>query len=312
MPYLADVARLEAAWTRAYHAADAAPLTVADLAAIPADELGAARLSRHPAAELVRSAHPVGSIWAAHQSRDGGAAARSGPAETVLVTRPAMDVSVHVLPARDAPFAAALSWRRQRWPTRPKPRSRQRRRIRLRGGTCRPCFARRVSRAVQLRGTRHDRPPKRLAQRRGLGFLPRVEGWLAAIPQSLPLLALRVALAVPFYKSGLTKWDGFLQLSGGAEFLFAPEFKLHIFGSQYPYPFPMVAAYGAGIAEIVLPILLVLGLVHALRRARPAVHDGGDPAHRAGGLGELPPALGGDGADAGGVRRRADRRSTGC
>ena len=118
---------------------------------------------------------------------------------------------------------------------------------------------------------------------------------------------MRFALAVPFYKSGLTKWDGFLQLSGGAEFLFGSEFKLHIFGSQYPYPFPMAAAYGAGIAEIVLPILLVARAVHALCRARPAVHDRDHPDHRAGGLGELSPALGGDGADAGGVRRRADR-----
>jgi len=86
------------------------------------------------------------------------------------------------------------------------------------------------------------------------------EAWLAAIPPALPLLVLRLALAVPFFRSGLTKWDGFLQLSGGAEFLFASEFKLHIFGQLYPYPFPIAAAYGAGIAEIVLPILLVLGL----------------------------------------------------
>lgn len=88
----------------------------------------------------------------------------------------------------------------------------------------------------------------------------RVEGWIASVPAALPLLALRLALAVPFYKSGLTKWDGFLQLSGGAQYLFGQEFKLHIFGTQYPYPFPTAAAYGAGIAEIVLPILLVLGL----------------------------------------------------
>jgi putative oxidoreductase len=92
------------------------------------------------------------------------------------------------------------------------------------------------------------------------GPLARVEGWFAAIPHSLPLLLLRIALAVPFWRSGLTKWDGFLQLSGGAEFLFAQEFRLHIFGQQYPYPFPIAAAYGAGIAEIVLPILLVAGL----------------------------------------------------
>ena len=83
---------------------------------------------------------------------------------------------------------------------------------------------------------------------------------LATIPASLPLLALRFALAVPFFKSGLTKWDGFLQLSGGAEFLFSSEFRLHILGQQYPYPFPLVAAYGAGVAEIILPVLLVCGL----------------------------------------------------
>lgn len=91
-------------------------------------------------------------------------------------------------------------------------------------------------------------------------LMARAEALIASIPHWLPLLALRVALAVPFYKSGLTKWDGFLQLSGGAEFLFTSEFRLHILGQQYPYPFPYAAAYGAGIAEIVLPILLVLGL----------------------------------------------------
>jgi putative oxidoreductase len=93
-----------------------------------------------------------------------------------------------------------------------------------------------------------------------VGAVDRAEGWLAAIPRSLPLLALRVALAVPFYFSGLTKWNGFLTLSDGAIFLFFDEFRLHIFGQAFRYPFPLVAAYGAGIAEIVLPILLVAGL----------------------------------------------------
>ena len=91
-------------------------------------------------------------------------------------------------------------------------------------------------------------------------LLAKAESLVASMPRWLPLLMLRVALAVPFFKSGMTKWDGFLQLSGGAEFLFTSEFRLHILGQQYPYPFPYAAAYGAGIAEIVLPILLVLGL----------------------------------------------------
>ncbi len=77
---------------------------------------------------------------------------------------------------------------------------------------------------------------------------------------TLAQTALRLALAVPFFKSGLTKWDGFLQLSDGAETLFSDEFKLHLFGMEYPYPAPHVMAFASGCMEILLPILLVLGL----------------------------------------------------
>jgi putative oxidoreductase len=91
-------------------------------------------------------------------------------------------------------------------------------------------------------------------------LVARAEDLLASVPQSLPLLALRLALAIPFFKSGLTKWDGFLTLSQGARYLFEQEFKLHIFGSAIPYPFPLAMATAAGIGELILPILLVLGL----------------------------------------------------
>lgn len=105
--YLADVARVEAAWTRAYHAEDMAAMTVADLAAIQPEDLGIAKLARHPAAELVRSGHPAGSIWAAHQKKT-VEPPRRWKAETVLIARPAMEVRVHVLPPRDALFAGTL------------------------------------------------------------------------------------------------------------------------------------------------------------------------------------------------------------
>lgn len=82
----------------------------------------------------------------------------------------------------------------------------------------------------------------------------------AAIPHWLPLIALRFAVAVPFFYSGLTKWDGFLRLSAGAQYLFTEEFRLHIFGSEIPFPFPLAFATLSGIGEIVLPVLLVLGL----------------------------------------------------
>lgn len=71
---------------------------------------------------------------------------------------------------------------------------------------------------------------------------------------------LRVALGLPFLKSGLTKWDGFLSLSPAASFLFEDEFKLHAFGRAYDFPMPELFAYLDGIAEIVLPLLLFVGL----------------------------------------------------
>ena len=85
-------------------------------------------------------------------------------------------------------------------------------------------------------------------------------GLLGRFPPSLVQLALRFALAVPFWRSGLTTWDGFLELSGSAVFLFAEEFRLHLFGAVLPYPAPVLAAWLAGVAEIVLPVLLVVGL----------------------------------------------------
>lgn len=79
-------------------------------------------------------------------------------------------------------------------------------------------------------------------------------------PRDLARLGLRLALAVPFFFSGLTKWEGFGRLSDGAVFLFAEEFRLHLFGAEIAYPWPAATAALAGTAEIVLPILLVLGL----------------------------------------------------
>jgi putative oxidoreductase len=83
---------------------------------------------------------------------------------------------------------------------------------------------------------------------------------LQSIGQHAALLALRIAVALPFWRSGLTKWDGFLHLSDSARYLFAEEFRLHVFGREIPYPAPGLFAHLSGIGEICLPILLVLGL----------------------------------------------------
>jgi putative oxidoreductase len=94
-----------------------------------------------------------------------------------------------------------------------------------------------------------------------LTVLKPLENLLARIaPDWLVTLALRLGLAGPFYFSGLTKWDSFGKLSETAELLFTEEFKLHVFGKLVDYPYPYASAFAAGVAEIVLPILLVLGL----------------------------------------------------
>ena len=73
-------------------------------------------------------------------------------------------------------------------------------------------------------------------------------------------LVLRVALALPFFRSGLTRWDGWFSLAPSTTFLFSELFKLHILGAEYAIPFPDLVSYLVGIGEITLPILLVLGL----------------------------------------------------
>lgn len=73
-------------------------------------------------------------------------------------------------------------------------------------------------------------------------------------------LVLRVALAVPFWKSGILKWSGFLQLNDTAVTLFTDEFKLHLPGGPYPFPAPAVFAFLSACGEVGFSALLVLGL----------------------------------------------------
>lgn len=97
------------------------------------------------------------------------------------------------------------------------------------------------------------------------GWLSRIDGLIAAVaPASLAQLALRFGLAVPFWRSGMSKWDGVLQLNDTAILLFASEFKLHLPGGPYDFPAPAVMAFVVACAEVLLPTLLVLGLATRL------------------------------------------------
>lgn len=96
--------------------------------------------------------------------------------------------------------------------------------------------------------------------RRIRGSAVRAEQLLGRFPMSMTQLLLRIAVALPFWRSGQTKWTGWFELSDSAVYLFEEEFRIHLFGYEFAYPAPQVVAFASGIAEIVLPVMLVLGL----------------------------------------------------
>jgi len=106
--YLPDVAQLENAWVEAYHAAEAAPLALTDLAAIDPGRLGEIVFEFHPAVRLLRFAHPAASIWAAHQGPGEPIPPEAWRPEDALITRPGVDVGVRILPPGGYDFVAAL------------------------------------------------------------------------------------------------------------------------------------------------------------------------------------------------------------
>ena len=99
-------------------------------------------------------------------------------------------------------------------------------------------------------------------------LVERLNDIIRAIAQpSLTQLVLRFALAVPFWRSGVNKWDGFLQLNDVGVLLFSSEFKLHLPGGPYDFPAPVLMAFITGSAEILFPVLLVIGLATRMTAA---------------------------------------------
>jgi Protein of unknown function (DUF692)/Putative DNA-binding domain len=97
VPYLADVARLEAARTRAYHAADAKPLTRDALAAAPLDTLTGMRFTLHPSLEIVSSSYPIVTIFAMNSGLMELGPIADWRGEDALVIRPEYEVEVRRL-----------------------------------------------------------------------------------------------------------------------------------------------------------------------------------------------------------------------
>ena len=249
MPWLADTAHIERAWLDAYHAADAAPLKAEALVSVDPSSLAHVRFVPHPAARIVRSRYPAvpavfercgrcarhsagrgrdcfapARRWRRlpHRAHRGRAARRRG--------RSGVRRDRFLRPAGQS-GSDDFSWRVYRHPTGGVIKMSTRQDTRL-------SFPRIVANAI----VRAQRLVERLAQ-----------PWFVQ-------LVLRIALAVPFWKSGILKWHGFLQLNDTAIDLFTDEFRLHLPGGPYPFPAPAVFAFLSACGEVTFPVLLVLGL----------------------------------------------------
>ncbi|SPH17065.1 hypothetical protein DEA8626_00579 [Defluviimonas aquaemixtae] len=104
--YLPDMARLELAVRRSYHAADAEPADPAALAALAPDALISARFELAPPVRLVRSRWPIHTIWSANMR--GAPSPKATVAEDVLIVRPEFDPDPRLLPVGAGDFVERL------------------------------------------------------------------------------------------------------------------------------------------------------------------------------------------------------------
>jgi hypothetical protein len=108
VPYLADVAALEAARTRAWHAADAPTLGPEAFRKVAPDALFALRAELHPSAQVLTSRFAIVSLWSAHQGTHRIEDVDPSCSEDALVVRPRDEVEVVSLPVGVAAFIGRL------------------------------------------------------------------------------------------------------------------------------------------------------------------------------------------------------------
>ncbi|WP_246659663.1 MULTISPECIES: DNA-binding domain-containing protein [Methylosinus] len=109
LPYLSDVARLEDARVRAYHAADVEPLSPQSLALVSPDRLAELTFDIHPSAFVLRSDHPMVTIWSMNAGEAEAGTLDHWAAEDALVTRPCLRVETRRLAPGGAIFLRRLA-----------------------------------------------------------------------------------------------------------------------------------------------------------------------------------------------------------
>ena len=89
-----------------------------------------------------------------------------------------------------------------------------------------------------------------------MSFIHKINNMFGLIPDWFVGLLLRVAAAVPFWRSGVNKTNGW-------DFWNVTDLTVVLFENEYDLPLigPETAATLASIGEHVLPVLLVLGLL---------------------------------------------------
>lgn len=98
MPFLADLARLDLAWTRAHLAADAPPLAASAFELLDADAFSATAADLHPSAMVADFGDGLAGLWIALRAESPPEALELDDAPSaVLILRPALEVAVRPL-----------------------------------------------------------------------------------------------------------------------------------------------------------------------------------------------------------------------
>lgn len=114
LPYLPDVARLEWLLHAAFHAADCAPLDMAQLAAVAPENMHLLAVGLHPSVALLSSPFPLLQIWQANQPGNHENGDENwqidwqAPAAHFVVYRPQYEVSIRQLDNAQLVFLAAI------------------------------------------------------------------------------------------------------------------------------------------------------------------------------------------------------------
>ena len=96
-------------------------------------------------------------------------------------------------------------------------------------------------------------PRQRGSITRALKLLYEAQAWLTRHAIDLALLALRLPIAVVFWRSGRTRVSGW-------NIFHITDSQVYLFDQEFHMPLPELIAHVTAVAEHVLPVLLVAGL----------------------------------------------------